>query len=107
VLTVKDIIHSMRLPRSQGACFGVADPSRLRPSRRFRLVPKPSCYKLEFADPKRLPVCFSAKNNRVAFRKVRQELEICGRLTAKAFREAGGLALYAGDAVVIGDIPDP
>jgi len=64
------------------------------------------CRLLFSPDMHRRSLRFFCKNRRSAFFKVRQELGIYGRLTAKAFREAGGALFCVGDVVVIGDIPD-
>jgi hypothetical protein len=104
MLTEKQITRSLEmdqfLGRRGGACFGVTDPSRLRPSPSFLPLPPATkknkatvtirVYTLQWFKNKELQVAsFRAKNNGLAVIKAMRILGIKGKLTGRNLRKAG------------------
>lgn len=79
--------------RSGGSCFGVTDPSRLRPV--FNPLPSP-IYTLVYRkkpNQDRKVVTISAVNNADVIEFVKKELNIRGVMTVEKFRKAGAKAI--------------
>lgn len=99
MLTLETILRIERFNEAlglsdKGACFGVTDPSRLRPvSQHFQVLVNVLIYRLELNSRNNAYV-FMAKNNGLAIIKVMRLLGVKGRLTERKFKKAGGKTLF-------------
>lgn len=113
MLSVEGILRTMRFDaiygRSGGSCFGVIEPSRLRPfsppeGSEFARI-KVGIYRLEFHEGYQFrtepePRLIRAKNDGLAIIEAKRILEIEGQISRRKFRLAGGKALFCMDRQV-------